>query len=373
MAHRSSMHVKFKFFFVTVITFSVFIGNIPLVFATVLDDYISYAHVTIEGYARDVNGRSEWMRIFDQLSACLAQQQSGRTTPNWQVTSSGPINSRERLSQELQSNYGHPCAEQYTAFDTFRSSHNSEPFLYPPIIAQMRSISLNNAIQQGFGSDTALHTKIDNYSNCLVAETGGVPNWQSGGTNPPATYQELSSRVNGHSEHPCFQQRELVIHHCTSDPADRSSGPNCASPSSASGSTATASGSTASGATVAPTSAPTSSGLSIDNRPIYQRIVEPNSQDVLTPSFATGSTPSISGFINYLFDLLVRRILPLMVGVMVVFIIWGGYQYIMAAGDPAKIKQARDTILYSVIAMILALSALTIVTVLNNILLQTTP
>jgi len=76
---------------------------------------------------------------------------------------------------------------------------------------------------------------------------------------------------------------------------------------------------------------------------------------------------------NFLFDLLVRRILPLIVGVMVIFIVWGGYQYIMAAGDPAKVKQARDIILYSIIAMILALSALTIVTVLNTLLLETTP
>lgn len=135
----------------------------------------------------------------------------------------------------------------------------------------------------------------------------------------------------------------------------------------------TPSGSTTSAPGPSGTTSTTGTTSSVDTRPIYERIVPPSSEDVLTPGFATSGTPSFAGLMNFLFDLLVRRVLPLLVGVMVLFIVWGGFQYILAGGDPAKIKQARDLILYTLIAMILALSALTIVTILNNLLSQATP
>ena len=118
--------------------------------------------------------------------------------------------------------------------------------------------------------------------------------------------------------------------------------------------------------------ASTGSGTSLgaDNRPIFDRIVPPNSGDVLTPGFATQSNPSISGLVNFIFDLVVRRLLPIIVGVLVVVITWGGYQYIMAQGDSGKAKQAKDTILFGIIGLVLAFAALSIITILNNIILQ---
>lgn len=113
------------------------------------------------------------------------------------------------------------------------------------------------------------------------------------------------------------------------------------------------------------------SNLGSDNRPIFDRIVPPRGTDVLTPGFATQDRPSITSLVNYLFDFLVRRLLPLIAGVLVVMITWGGYQYIMAQGDSGKAKQAKDTILFGIIGLVLALAALSIVTILNNILLQT--
>lgn len=112
------------------------------------------------------------------------------------------------------------------------------------------------------------------------------------------------------------------------------------------------------------------SNLGSDNRPIFDRIVPPRSTDVLTPGFATQDSPSITSLVNYLFDFMVRRLLPLIAGVLVVVITWGGYQYIMAQGDSGKAKQAKDTILFGIIGLVLALAALSIVTILNSILLQ---
>ncbi len=105
----------------------------------------------------------------------------------------------------------------------------------------------------------------------------------------------------------------------------------------------------------------------VDSRPIYERISTPNSADLLVPSFAT-SNPTIAAFVNFLFDLFVRRMLPWLAAVMVLLIIWAGYIYIMANGDSAKIKQAKDMILYSIIAMVLAIAALSIITILNNVI-----
>lgn len=113
---------------------------------------------------------------------------------------------------------------------------------------------------------------------------------------------------------------------------------------------------------------PTVQAVTIDSRPIYDRIVAPSSDDVLTPDFATNS-PSLSAFINFLFDMFVRRLLPWLAALMVLLIIWAGYTYILAGGDSAKIKQAKDMILYSLIAMVVAIAGLSIITILNNILM----
>lgn len=117
-------------------------------------------------------------------------------------------------------------------------------------------------------------------------------------------------------------------------------------------------------------SSTSSSGGGADNRPIYDRIIPPNSTDVLTPTFATQNNPSIGGLVNYLFDFAVRRLLPILVGVLVLVITWGGFQYIMAQGDSGKAKIAKDTILFGIIGLVVALAALSIVTILNNVILQ---
>lgn len=41
----------------------------------------------------------------------------------------------------------------------------------------------------------------------------------------------------------------------------------------------------------------------------------------------------------------------------VIMIIIGGYWYVLSAGDPQKVKKAKDTILYSVIGLVISISA----------------
>ena len=43
------------------------------------------------------------------------------------------------------------------------------------------------------------------------------------------------------------------------------------------------------------------------------------------------------------------------------FIVIGGFRYVISSGDPQKVAAAKDTIIYAVIGLIIALSAFTIV------------
>jgi hypothetical protein len=48
-------------------------------------------------------------------------------------------------------------------------------------------------------------------------------------------------------------------------------------------------------------------------------------------------------------------------GIAVLFLLIGAVRYVTSAGDQSNIKQAKDTILYAVIGIVVSLSAFTIV------------
>jgi bacteriorhodopsin len=54
-------------------------------------------------------------------------------------------------------------------------------------------------------------------------------------------------------------------------------------------------------------------------------------------------------------------IIELAGGLAVLFILWGGFRYVISRGDPGNIKSAKDTILYAVIGLIVAIAAYGIV------------
>ena len=66
--------------------------------------------------------------------------------------------------------------------------------------------------------------------------------------------------------------------------------------------------------------------------------------------------------------MITQAILGMLGVVAVIFIIVGGINYATSQGDSAKIKKARDTILYAVIGLLVALFSFAIVTsILNGI------
>lgn len=45
----------------------------------------------------------------------------------------------------------------------------------------------------------------------------------------------------------------------------------------------------------------------------------------------------------------------------VIMVIVGGYWYVVSAGDPQKVKRAKDTILYAIVGLVISVSAWAIV------------
>ena len=70
----------------------------------------------------------------------------------------------------------------------------------------------------------------------------------------------------------------------------------------------------------------------------------------------------------------VNTIINVIIGVIgfvaVVVIILGGVQYTTSAGDPGKVKKAKDTILYGIIGLVVALLAFAIVNFVLNSLVK---
>ena len=58
---------------------------------------------------------------------------------------------------------------------------------------------------------------------------------------------------------------------------------------------------------------------------------------------------------------IVNALLFILGGISVIMIIIGGMRYVLSSGDPSSVKSAKDTILYAVIGLIVAIMAYAIV------------
>ena len=62
----------------------------------------------------------------------------------------------------------------------------------------------------------------------------------------------------------------------------------------------------------------------------------------------------------------IRVALGALAAISIVIIIVGGFQFVVSRGDPAQVKKARQTILYAVVGLVLAVSASVIVPYIIN-------
>lgn len=82
--------------------------------------------------------------------------------------------------------------------------------------------------------------------------------------------------------------------------------------------------------------------------------IDPGTGKVTGGGFFGGSFQEIFGKLTDLLIFIVGAVSILMV-------VWGGLLFVLSAGDSGRIKTARETILYAVVGVIVALSAFAIV------------
>lgn len=359
MAHKK--YFSFQSFRTQITSMVVAIGVfvIPQVaFAAAVDDYIHNIRVEIFATVMEPGALTT---LADALETCLrAPWATHAGNLNWQyhADSAPAVTTVDQLRAVLNStDANQPCRAEFTALKSARDALTTSQ-KYPVLVADVRRTFITNGAAR-VQADPVLAQQFELYSACLMQQTAGAPNWQFGGS-APANAAELQSRLNSTPNHPCLVKRDLVTHHTQGQPLVNPDAP-AQEPTAVNQ------------PVVAPTTnnnAVSNNTAVIDNRPIYERLTPPSSQDVLQPSFAT-SNPSVAGLVNFLFDLFVRRLLPWLVALMVIIMTWAGFNYVMAQGDSAKLKQAKDMILFGIIAMVIAMAALSIITILNNILTNT--
>ncbi|HSX48355.1 MAG TPA: hypothetical protein VLF41_02550 [Candidatus Nanoarchaeia archaeon] len=74
------------------------------------------------------------------------------------------------------------------------------------------------------------------------------------------------------------------------------------------------------------------------------------------PSFGWGSE-FLGGNVQDLVPKIINVLLFVVGAVSVIMIIVGGLMYTLSAGDPSNTKKAKDTILYAIIGLVVALAA----------------
>src|SRR3989344_5266141 len=60
------------------------------------------------------------------------------------------------------------------------------------------------------------------------------------------------------------------------------------------------------------------------------------------------------------------RVIPLLIGIAILYFIWGVLTYIRAAGDEEKRKEGRNMMIYGIIAIAVMVSVIGLVNVLSN-------
>lgn len=77
-----------------------------------------------------------------------------------------------------------------------------------------------------------------------------------------------------------------------------------------------------------------------------------------------GQTVNMGGEISNIWIIVLNVVQWLIVAagyIAVYFIAWGGFKYIIAAGEPDKIKSAKDTLVNSIIGLVIVLASVAIV------------
>lgn len=72
-------------------------------------------------------------------------------------------------------------------------------------------------------------------------------------------------------------------------------------------------------------------------------------------SLSTGDEPKKLIEVTGVLDTVTKYIFPVAGLICVIFIVYGGYMWMMSAGDPARVKQAQGTLTWAIIGLVFLL------------------
>ena len=84
------------------------------------------------------------------------------------------------------------------------------------------------------------------------------------------------------------------------------------------------------------------------------------------PFVALAQVTDVQSGFSLISDIIRNYIVPLIIGLAVLYFLWGVLQYVLAGGDEEKRKLGRDHMIYGVIAIFVMISIWGLVGVLRN-------
>ncbi|MHC1716625.1 MAG: Mbov_0395 family pilin-like conjugal transfer protein [Candidatus Dojkabacteria bacterium] len=85
---------------------------------------------------------------------------------------------------------------------------------------------------------------------------------------------------------------------------------------------------------------------------------------LISPVYAADDTPPRLIEMTGVLDNVLQYIFPLAGLICVIFVVIGGYMWMMSAGDPSKVKQAQGTLTWAIIGLVFLLVVFAILRVL---------
>lgn len=84
---------------------------------------------------------------------------------------------------------------------------------------------------------------------------------------------------------------------------------------------------------------------------------------MVSVAWASGHTVAASSLVAQINNLIVFPLISLLLAVAVLVFVWGGFQYLFNADDPAARKQGQRHILFGLIGIVVMIAAYTILSI----------
>lgn len=87
-----------------------------------------------------------------------------------------------------------------------------------------------------------------------------------------------------------------------------------------------------------------------------------------SPVFAQDEPPKIEGNIEPIVERITGYLFPVAVLISLIFVVMGGYMWIISGGDPSRVKQAQGTLTWAILGLVIVLVIFGILRIVINFL-----